>query len=85
MFGNLSSNETSENQESDIRENNHYNCKYCEKTFTLVSSLHQHVEFVHDGNKRFECDICDIKYSRQSSLFQQREDFSETRMIKQWV
>ena len=39
------------------RENNHYKCKYCENIFPLVSSLQQHVEFVHDGNKCFECDI----------------------------
>ena len=48
---NISPNETSQNPESNQRENNNYKCKYCENTFPLESSLQQHVDSILNNGK----------------------------------
>ena len=45
-------------------------CDICDKKFSAKSALHQHVEFVHEGNGIFMCDMCNKKFSAHLFMVQ---------------
>ena len=53
-------------------------CNSCDKSFSVKSALHQHVESVHEGNG-FKCDICKKKFSARSSMVQHIDSVHEGR------
>ena len=53
-------------------------CNSCDKSFSVKSALHQHVESVHEGNG-FKCDMCKKKFSARSSMVQHIDSVHEGR------
>lgn len=45
-----------------------HKCNVCDIMFPHHSSLNRHINQVHNGEKRFQCDICDKKYSALAHL-----------------
>ncbi len=43
---------------SDVK---NYSCSTCNATFTTNSSMRKHQVTVHDGERNFACDACDMK------------------------
>ena len=41
-------------------------CKTCKKIFTLKKNLLQHQRTVHEKRKKYECGICQKRFSRKS-------------------
>ena len=52
-------------------------CNMCDKSFSVKSALHQHVESVHEGNGPFKCDICNKKFSAHLSMVQHIDEVHE--------
>ena len=47
-----------------------YSCKYCDKTFNDVSALGRHHDIhLAKGEKKFQCDLCDSKFSTKGYLY----------------
>ena len=49
----------------------------CDKSFSVKSALHQHVESVHEGNGPFKCDICNKIFSAHLSMVQYIDEVHE--------
>ena len=39
-----------------------HKCDFCGKLFPQISALQSHVRFSHEGQKDFECHLCDKAY-----------------------
>ena len=39
-----------------------HKCEFCGKFFPQISALQSHVRFSHEGQKDFECPLCDKAY-----------------------
>ena len=40
-----------------------YNCPLCDQSFVEKEDLMEHVNLVHDGKKRFKCQICEHSFT----------------------
>ncbi|KAL4891536.1 hypothetical protein BDV59DRAFT_65655 [Aspergillus ambiguus] len=49
-------------------------CNYCEKTFGRNGDLRRHVETIHYGIRRFVCDECGQRFTRQDILSRHTAD-----------
>ncbi|OQE44090.1 hypothetical protein PENCOP_c002G01520 [Penicillium coprophilum] len=47
---------------------NNHPCNDCHKTFGRSSDLKRHMSTVHLGLRRYSCELCDRRFSRQDSL-----------------
>ena len=39
-------------------------CEMCEKNFDSMQNLKIHIKIIHEGLKKYECDICGKSFSR---------------------
>ena len=46
----------------------YYKCDNCGKSFTLSSSLKQHIKSVHEGRKDHKCAYCEKSFARSTYL-----------------
>lgn len=44
------------------------NCKICDKNYSSVFSLRQHIKVVHINHARFKCQYCPKEFSRKANL-----------------
>ncbi len=45
-----------------------FQCSYCSKEFSHLSSLESHLEHVHSGESKHVCDTCGKNFSSKSNL-----------------
>ena len=47
------------NPEQKNRNQKHYTCETCGKSFSEAVSLKKHITTVHEGHKDYKCEFCD--------------------------
>ena len=45
-----------------------YKCEFCEKSFSLLYNLKNHIKIIHDCNKVENCNICSKLFSTKGTL-----------------
>ena len=50
-------------------------CETCFKSFATPHTLQKHIEMVHEGLKRFQCNICEISFTTKQCLVRHQDNF----------
>eukprot|EP00179_Madagascaria_erythrocladioides_P005362 CAMPEP_0198317104 /NCGR_PEP_ID=MMETSP1450-20131203/6713_1 /TAXON_ID=753684 ORGANISM="Madagascaria erythrocladiodes, Strain CCMP3234" /NCGR_SAMPLE_ID=MMETSP1450 /ASSEMBLY_ACC=CAM_ASM_001115 /LENGTH=242 /DNA_ID=CAMNT_0044020287 /DNA_START=30 /DNA_END=758 /DNA_ORIENTATION=+ len=57
-------------------------CPQCTKSFSIKGNLVKHIQTVHEQRNRFDCEICERRYTRRSSL-RQHMDRSHSAAVRE--
>ena len=59
-------------------EKEEFRCNFCDKRFLSRNNLNIHTKEIHEKRKDFQCEICEIAFSRKSLYSKHMESHDET-------
>lgn len=55
-----------------------YTCRFCRRSFVGLQSLMNHIQMVHNGEKPFKCDLCDVMFTLRCNMLRHKRKIHKT-------